>query len=78
MSPAVAIIYSSILPFYLYLTIYESLHNPNPHTETHTITVISIMTMSTEIHTVMDPPKLDAKLATPTKEIGYASIRLAL
>ncbi|KAF8539855.1 hypothetical protein BDD12DRAFT_881551 [Trichophaea hybrida] len=34
--------------------------------------------MSTETHTVMDTPKLDAKLATPTKEIGYVSIGLAL
>ncbi|KAF8535583.1 hypothetical protein BDD12DRAFT_892419 [Trichophaea hybrida] len=34
--------------------------------------------MSTETHRVMDPLKLDAKLATPTKEIGYASIGSAL
>ncbi|KAF8538305.1 hypothetical protein BDD12DRAFT_885448 [Trichophaea hybrida] len=34
--------------------------------------------MSTEIHTVIDPPKLDTKSATPTKEIGYTSIGLAL
>ncbi|KAF8535738.1 hypothetical protein BDD12DRAFT_891912 [Trichophaea hybrida] len=34
--------------------------------------------MSTETHTVMDPPKLYVKSATPTKEIGYASIGLAL
>ncbi|KAF8543381.1 hypothetical protein BDD12DRAFT_820739, partial [Trichophaea hybrida] len=34
--------------------------------------------MSSETHTVMDPPELDIKSATPTKEIGYASIGLAL
>ncbi|KAF8535587.1 hypothetical protein BDD12DRAFT_892430 [Trichophaea hybrida] len=34
--------------------------------------------MSTETHTVMDPLKQDAESATPTKEIGYASIGLAL
>ncbi|KAF8528752.1 hypothetical protein BDD12DRAFT_810982 [Trichophaea hybrida] len=34
--------------------------------------------MSTETHTVMDPRKLEVKSTIPTKEIGYASIGLAL
>ncbi|KAF8544995.1 hypothetical protein BDD12DRAFT_937241, partial [Trichophaea hybrida] len=40
--------------------------------------VISIITMSTETHTEMDPLKEHTKSATSAKENGYASIGLAL